>query len=210
MPARLHMTAKTCTKCKETKSTELFGKKAAGKNGLKGQCKACRKLSAAKYYEDNKAEKTAYYAEYYQANKAEIAAKGKEYREDNKAKLNAYHKEYYLDNKAELDAKSAEYAKANKVEKAANNAKWAKANQPIRNAHEAKRRAKKLQQTPAWYASEDKQVQELYKQATELGLHVDHIVPLNNKLVSGLHTIANLQLLTPTENIVKSNKFLVE
>ena len=39
------------------------------------------------------------------------------------------------------------------------------------------------------------------------GMEVDHIIPLNGKRVSGLHTICNLQYLTPSANRSKSNKF---
>ena len=50
-----------------------------------------------------------------------------------------------------------------------------------------------------------KAITEFYRNTPE-GYEVDHIVPLNGKNISGLHTRSNLQYLTIHDNRVKSNK----
>lgn len=57
--------------------------------------------------------------------------------------------------------------------------------------------------------NDKKEIAEFYRNCPE-GYHVDHIIPLNGKNVSGLHTIINLQYLPASENLIKSNKFIVE
>lgn len=72
---------------------------------------------------------------------------------------------------------------------------------------------KKLQRTPKWLNSVDfVKIDMIYKNAQHLTkttgiLHeVDHIIPLQGKLISGLHVPWNLQVLTRTDNRRKHNK----
>ena len=56
---------------------------------------------------------------------------------------------------------------------------------------------------------------QIYREARSLTVstgikhHVDHVYPLQGKLVSGLHVHTNMQILQWRENVVKNNKFEV-
>jgi hypothetical protein len=60
--------------------------------------------------------------------------------------------------------------------------------------------------TPPW--SESLEIADFYSSCPK-GYHVDHVVPLRGKYVSGLHVLSNLQYMKAEENISKGNKFLV-
>ena len=77
-------------------------------------------------------------------------------------------------------------------------------NKKLINSYTAKRRAQKINATPKWASL--KAIQDMY-QNCPAGYHVDHIIPLNNDFVCGLHVIENLQYLLIEENLKKSNKF---
>jgi hypothetical protein len=82
--------------------------------------------------------------------------------------------------------------------------RYRKAKPELYNAISANYRAKRLQRIPAWADLEA--IRKFYGARPE-GYHVDHIIPLNGKDVSGLHVLNNLQYLPAEENIKKNNKF---
>ena len=81
--------------------------------------------------------------------------------------------------------------------------------------NDAKRRCAELKRTPAWLSDTDRwMIEQIYELSTLrtklLGFvwHVDHIIPLQGKYVSGLHIPINLQVIPATENLRKANKHL--
>lgn len=70
--------------------------------------------------------------------------------------------------------------------------------------YQAQMRALKLQRTPAW--SETEEILDFYNKCPA-GYHVDHIIPLQGKIVSGLHVLSNLQYLLASENMSKGNRY---
>jgi hypothetical protein len=84
---------------------------------------------------------------------------------------------------------------------------WLKRNRQYSNAKGAKKRAAKLQATPAW--ADLKKIEEIYKNCPP-GYHVDHYFPLKSPIMCGLHTELNLQYLPAKENIRKKNNVTLE
>jgi 5-methylcytosine-specific restriction endonuclease McrA len=177
---------------------ECFGRHRSSKDGLDPRCRACETIRSKAYRKANPEKESARKKAYREANLEKEAARYRAHREANLEKLLAYEKAYREANREKLTAK----AKA-----------WAKDNPEKRAANAAKRRAAKLQRTPPWLTQQHHdQIASMYAERTRLNYetgidhHVDHIVPLQGKNVCGLHVPWNLQVLTATENIRKSNK----
>jgi hypothetical protein len=81
------------------------------------------------------------------------------------------------------------------------------------NAKSMKRHTSKMNRTPPWLTKDHfKQIEDMYARAkiaedfTGEKYHVDHIIPLQGKTVSGLHVPWNLQLLPAVKNFSKGNR----
>jgi hypothetical protein len=79
-----------------------------------------------------------------------------------------------------------------------------------------KYRSLKMKRTPSWLTSNDfwiiEQVYELAALRTKMfgfQWQVDHVIPLQGKLVSGLHVPDNLRVIPARDNRSKSNHFTV-
>lgn len=82
----------------------------------------------------------------------------------------------------------------------------------ISHAGEYRARARKYnlakaKRVPSWADLE--KIKQIYVECPK-GFHVDHIIPLQGELVSGLHVENNLQYLLPQDNLSKSNKYIIE
>ena len=89
-----------------------------------------------------------------------------------------------------------------------------KANPAAKLARTRKRQAKQLQRTPAWDPDAHLiiakyQLAAMLSQASGIEHHVDHIIPLQGKKVSGLHVFSNLRVIPGSDNVKKSNKYPV-
>lgn len=116
--------------------------------------------------------------------------------------------------RALVKEKAREWYKANREVRIEKAKEYQKDNTAKTNARNAKRRGKRVQATPDWLTEDHLlEIEDLYllsvtlKEETGVAHHVDHIVPLQGELVSGLHVPWNLQVITARENMEKSNSF---
>lgn len=82
--------------------------------------------------------------------------------------------------------------------------KWNSEHPDRLKEYRARHRAAKKHACPSWVNR--KVLRQIYRECPE-DFHVDHIVPLQGKVVCGLHVPWNLQYLAASDNISKGNKF---
>ena len=127
------------------------------------------------------------------------------YRLNNKDKIKEINKLYRLNNKDKIKEINRLYRLNNKQKRKQTLILTRLNNPHTQKAITAKYRASQLKATPKF--ANLKKIKEIYKKCPK-GYHVDHIVPLQGKEVCGLHVEWNLQYLTKSENLSKSNRFV--
>lgn len=155
-------------------------------------CSKCREEKPKKKFHKNKYNKDgfAHYCKkcirvvrnnHYKNNKERVLRVTKLYHKNNQEKLKKARKRYKKENIANVRAQSSF------------------------------RRAKKRNASPSW--ADQAKIKHVYwvanflSEVTGIKHHVDHIHPLINDKICGLHVAENLQILTEEENLTKSNKF---
>lgn len=214
-----------CLNCLSVKPSDSFAKN-------QKWCKKCK----ADYYQANKIKfdrKSKVWAlknpekskqikiKNYENNKAEyLTAAKSRYLLDKSPTINRAKKRYVEKKQLILNQAKIRYEsltpeqKKIKIEAAA---QFDKQNPHKARARVALRRARLIRATPKWLTKSDlKAIQFIYLEAqlltekTGILHHVDHIVPLLGKSVCGLHIANNLQAITESENLKKSNSFKIE
>jgi hypothetical protein len=119
--------------------------------------------------------------DYYLKNKEKEIKKATEWSQNNKNKKRDYYKAYYYNNRTKENLRSRF---KNKIIK---------------------------QRTPEW--ADLNKISQFYLEAkkltelTGIQFHVDHVIPMQGKLVSGLHVHTNLQVIPAYQNLSKSNLY---
>ena len=194
---------KKCTnkKCQKIKPISSFHKDSNRKDCHSLWCKTCVKTHRKLHYLKNK-DKT--------------LSQNRKYRESHMDEFKIWSKQYILKTKSQKKEYDIQYNIENRDKIKEKNHKHYKNNISKYNAKTAKRRAAKLQRTVAWADLEA--IKEVYADCEEINLAartagsteryvVDHEIPLQGELVSGLHVPENLQIITNNDNLSKGNKF---
>jgi len=188
---------KRCYKCKESKDFSFFSKSKETKDGFSKICKACNSARGAIYRANNKKREK---------------LRHQVYQQKNREKVEEYHKQYYILNRQKYYENCKKWAAENndRMKELWRRSAQKPENKRRHRVNEARRRATKFKATPKWLSEEQlAEIRAIYDNCPP-GYHVDHIVPLKGKNVTGLHVPWNLQYLTPSQNHKKNNKLILE
>jgi hypothetical protein len=173
---------KLCVKCNS--NTSLITK--YGK--YESYCKECKSIVKKEWYQKNK--------------ESEIA------------KAKEYHHATYKEKREHKIQKATEWVKNNPEQYKVNAKKCYENTKSRKMAYAGMKRALLRNAVPSWFDSVRQSIDGIYAMRDWMNLtmfgikyEVDHIIPLTNKFVCGLHVPNNLQIITQYNNRSKQNKF---
>lgn len=177
------LTEKVCCSCKSSKPVSEFYKNKLTKDGLYRRCKSCHATSVRSWQEKNWGRHVENCKAWQEGNPDRQRENLRNWRATNPSQASITQKLWRAKNSVSIYARNAKRT-------------------------EALKRA-----TPEW--ADRKSIAKFYSDAerltkeTGVTWHVDHVIPLRSKFVSGLHVPDNLQVITATENVRKGNTFAV-
>lgn len=184
-----------------------------------GACTKCVSIRKADLYQQNRESVLAYMkvqgAAYRKNNPTKRVENGRRWKAANKGKVLEQSRAQYAKNpERRREIARTSYFKRRDKERERRSA-FRLANKGLINSYTGKRRAARIQRIPQWLSSDDKfLIEEIYSLAalrtkcTGVPHHVDHIIPLRGKTVSGLHVPQNLQVILGSENSRKGNRVI--
>lgn len=136
------------------------------------------------------------------------------YRLKNREKLIAYKKAWVEKNSEKVSEDGKKRYEVKKDQIKAYVSLYKKLRPEVANANKAKRKAAKKLRTPKWLndihyerINNEYRLASILTKLTGEPWHVDHVIPLQGKTVSGLHVPGNLKAIRGSENCSKQNKF---
>jgi len=185
---------KICSCCKLGKEVVRFYSDKSKSDLLSTQCKDCinqkQKSPHARALANEIRKKR------YKVRKEEFLARNKVWREENQKLVNAL---------------SRDWTERNRERRRKIATDWQKRHPEKVAAATRRRQAAAQRACPSWaiefFIREAYHLAKLRERHVGGSWHVDHVVPLRNKLVCGLHTHSNIQVIPAVANISKSNRY---
>lgn len=220
---------KTCKRCKLQQPVHLFNKNRRKADGLDIYRKPCCKLQQAASYAKHREKRRSKHREWAAANPEKMNAYSADWRKRNPQRASEVQSKSYRKHRdrvlrqdkerrlANLELfleRERQSAKRNAESRKKKEKRWRAANPHKVAAYAAARRAALSLRVPKWLTEQDyAQIDGLYAEAsrltTETGVihHVDHVLPLRGRFVSGLHVPQNMRVMIGSENLRKSNNW---
>lgn len=180
-------------------------------------CVECGAVKQRAHYERNRDEYLKRQRDWQQANRDKARMASKNWKINNAERVKTYQAQYARDNSEALIEAARERRLADPEKHRNWQRRWNENNRGRKNALTAAYAKHVKLATPRWLNQKDwAEITSRYDEAARISRetgsphHVDHIIPLRGKWVSGLHVPENLRVVPAAENARKKNRFLPE